>query len=255
MNFKLWEASYSVNYVLKNIFLFEVSKEESQTGTERFWLSTDPNNPFHTWLQQNGVNFTPGQLPRFAEGGGGGRAYFLGDKVVKFTRNRVEANVAKASIGQEVPTAVISVWRIPSTPLWAILQRYVNVNIEQELKDAADIATALMDELREQDPHFTHFPDDKKQQLATHAARKYNKPATIIPYIISAMDAINQLYFSTGFTHDDAGPSNIARDFKTGKIVFHDLGPNVTKDFRARPAMDKIHKNRERLGLPALAEV
>jgi len=252
MNFKLWETSYNVNSFLKSIFLYE--DRESQAPTEQFWLSTDLNNPFYTWLSQNEVKFTPGQVPRFVDGGVG-RAYFLGNKVVKFTNNRVEANVAKASIGQSIPAAIISVWRTPIKQLWAILQKYVNVNIEQELKDAADIATVIMDDLKEKDPHFTHFPEDQMEKLASQAVTQWHKPTTLIPYIVSAMNAINQLYLKTGFTHDDAGPTNIARDPDTGHIVFHDLGPNSTKNFKARPFLDKMHQNREKLGLPAFTEV
>jgi predicted unusual protein kinase regulating ubiquinone biosynthesis (AarF/ABC1/UbiB family) len=68
------------------------------------------------------------------------------------------------------------------------------------------------------------------------------------------MNAINQLFYKTGFTHDDAGPTNIAKD-QSGRIVFHDLGPNVNKSFNARSALDRIHQNREKLGLPNLIEV
>lgn len=194
-------------------------------------------------------------MPPFTDGGSG-RAYFLGDKVVKFTRNHVEANVAKAAIGQDAPTAVISVWRTPGgEPLWAILQKYVNINVEKELKDAADIASALMDDLKKKNPNFTHFNNKQKQSLAMQALQKYGKPMSLLPYVVSAMDAINQLYFRTGFTHDDVAPSNIARDYDTGNIVFHDLGPNLTKAFQPRAAMDRIHKNRQKLGLPDLAEV
>lgn len=252
MNFRLWETSHSINNVLKNIYLYE--SKESQGPTEEFWTSTDPNSPFYTWLTKNGVNFTPGKVPPFTDGGVG-RAYFLGDKVVKFTNNRVEANVAHAAIGQPVPAAVISVYRVPGRQLWAILQKYVNVNIEKELKDAADIATGIMDDLMEKDPNFTHFPEDQKEKLAMQAVRQYKKPVTLVPYILSAMNAINQLYLRTGFTHNDAGPTNIARDPATGNIVFHDLGPNVTKDFKARPALDRMHQNRASLGLPAFTEV
>jgi hypothetical protein len=256
MNFKLWEIFYTTNNVLNNVFcICEDRNQESQKDTERFWLATE-NNPFYDWLEKNSVNFKPGNLPGFADGGIG-RAYFLGDKVVKFTKNRVEANVAKAAIGQNTPTAIIDVWRAPGLPLWAILQKYVNVNIEKELKIAADIATAIMDDLKEENPNFTSFPINPQEQekLAAEAVRKYNQPTNLIPYIISAMNAINQLYFKTGFTHDDAGPTNIGRDFQTGKIVFHDLGPNVTKNFKSRPILNKIHKNREQLGLSPLAEV
>jgi hypothetical protein len=257
MNFKLWEVSYTTRTVLSKVFSIQEDdrNRESKQDTERFWRGDDS---FYQWLQKNGVNFNAGQVPSFAEGGVG-RAYFVGDKVIKFTKNRVEANVAKAAMGQQdSPTAIIDVWRAPGgAPLWAILQKYVNVDVEKELKTAADIATAVMDELRAKNPNFTNFPTDQRQlkKLATDAAREYKQPAAVIPYIISAMNAINQLYFKTGFTHDDAGPTNIGRDMTTGNIVFHDLGPNVTKGFMARPALDRIHKNREQLGLPPLVEV
>lgn len=253
MNFKRWETSYNTNRVLRNVYLFEVSNAIAKADTTRFWFSP-PNGLFYSWLRQNQVPFQLGTTPRFVDGGSG-RAYFLGDKVVKFTRNRVEANVAKAAIGQDAPAAVIDVWRSPGEPLWAILQKYVNVNVEKELQIAADVATALMDDLKEKDPSFTHFTDNQKKQLAKQALQRYGKSPSLLPYVVSAMTAINQLYFRTGFTHDDAGPTNIGRDMTTGNIVFHDLGPNLTKGFRARDALDKIHQNRAALGLPALAEV
>ena len=222
--------SFAVNRVLRSVYIFEVAKT-AQEDTSRFWLSSNPNDPFYVWLKQNQVPFQPGKIPTFADGGSG-RAYFLGNKVVKFTRNRVEANVAKAAIGQDAPTAAISIWRAPGgEPLWAILQKYVNVNVEEELKDAADIASTVLDDLREKNTNFTHFNTKQMQKLAIDACNKYSKPMTLVPYIVSAMNAINQLYFRTGFTHDDLDPSNIARDFDTGNIVFHDLGPNMTKAF------------------------
>jgi tRNA A-37 threonylcarbamoyl transferase component Bud32 len=64
---------------------------------------------------------------------------------------------------------------------------------------------------------------------------------------------LDNLYKKTGYYHDDAVPQNLGVD--DGNLVVIDLGPNQTKTFNARKALDNIHDQRSKLGLPPIQEI
>lgn len=208
--------------------------------TEKYWK--DPN--FLQWLKGQGI-VTNG-LPKFQDGGSG-RAYFVGNHVVKFTGNKVEAHVASLVSGREdLPTPVITVNDLKDG-MFAILEHKVamGAQIDKKIRDAADWLTVVVDE----NPDMVGFPKSEQEQklLIQKTLQAENGPMDLLPYMMLVMVALSSLYHATGYRHDDAGPSNIG--MHKGKIVFPDLGPNEPKGFSPEKALQQIGQNRKSLGL------
>lgn len=206
---------------------------------------------FIKWLQDHGANVTLGEAPKKFSDGGIGRAYFIGDKVVKFTDNRVEANVANmVANNPKTPTRIYGVYKFKPRPIWAILQKKVDMDIPKMIAKASDILMSYVDETG-----ISEFPEDIKArtEMAQSAVSMFEEPVELIPFVLEIMETLDKLYKNTGFFHDDAMPQNIGVD--DGNIVIPDLGPNKTKDYNARKALDTIHDRREKLGLPPIGEV
>lgn len=221
----------------------EARQTRAHDITEQFW--TNPQSPIFGWLQSHGVPITPGVLPPFAQGGAG-RAYFLGNNVVKMSANRVEANVAKMVAGRsDLPTPVIDVLYLDQN-VYAILQHHVNTDIPREIAQAADLLTAAIDD----HPEMQGWPNNKAEQetLCRETLQRNGGNASLLPYMLMLLEVLLSLYQATGFKHDDAGPTNLG--MHQGKIVIPDLGPNQTGDFNQLDALAGIQKNRQSLGLP-----
>lgn len=208
-------------------------------NSEKFWLAAQ--SPLYGWLKQHGIDIKVG-LPPFSQGGAG-RAYFLGQHVVKMTANRVEANVAKMIANhKEITSPIIDVLYL-SDNIYAILQHMVNFDIPSEIKSASDFLTALVD-----DYNFEEFPTDPdiQKQTCIEILKNNKGDISLLPYMLMILNALIYLYKITGFKHDDFGPTNIGT--LKGDIVFPDLGPN--KNDNPLSTLAKIQKNRKQLGLP-----
>lgn len=220
-----------------------VKEEKAHEVTERYW--TDPNSPLMPFLAKHGIEH-PGRVPEFAQGGVG-RVYFVGDYAVKFSANRVEANVAQMVKGKEdLPTAVIDVQHLDNG-IYVILQPTVEMyNVPAELKKAADYVTAIVDD----HPEMSGFPANlaQQEQLCHEALIKHGGNLSLLPHMLSIIGVLSKLYHATGYKHDDAGPSNIG--MYKNKVVIPDLGPNEPKGFNQLSALSKINQNRTALGLP-----
>jgi hypothetical protein len=218
---------------------------KAHENTEGFWL--DANSPLHSWLKGHGVSYKHGILPRYSQGGAG-RAYFLDDEehVVKMSANRVEANVADMVKGREdLPTNIIDVLYL-GQEVYAILQYFVNVNLPQEIKDAADYLTMIVDDY----PDMEGYPqtEAEQRQICTEILQNNGGDMSLLPHMMMILEVLIRLYNATGFKHDDAGPTNIA--MHQGKLVMPDLGPNEGGKFDALQSLAQIAKNRQTLGLP-----
>jgi hypothetical protein len=235
--------------ILKNITSVESIIKEgvaAQTETETYWS----NPSFIRWLASKGVQWKLSKVPQFKDGGVG-RAYFLGDKVVKFTDNPVEANVANMVAGRrDTSTRIHAVQKISN--VYAILQDMVNINFPKTFGKAADILMAYVDE-----KEIDEFPQDpsERQKMAEEAVQMFEQKSYLVKYILEMMDVLDKLYRSTGFFHNDAMPQNLGMDKDTFNPVAIDLGPNQTKDFDPHKAMNKIHSKRQKLGLPPYEEI
>lgn len=207
--------------------------------TERYWQDPD----FLGWLSQHGIRASG--VPEFKDGGAG-RAYFVGNFVVKFTGNPIEARVAKMVAGRnDLPAPVIDVKDLGN--LFAILEHKVKMGgeVDKRIRDAADWLTLVVDD----NPDMTGFPSDPGEQeaLIVQTLQDNDGPLELKPYMMMVMAALSSLYQGTGFKHDDAGPSNIG--MYQDRIVFPDLGPNQTADFSVDRANQQIDANRRALGL------
>jgi len=223
---------------------------------ENIWKN---DKKFHQWLSSHGVKSNPKEFPPHADGGVG-RVYFLDDKIVKFTGDQLEAFIAKLSINMNAPVEIIDVYKIG--PIWAILQNLADTqNVPQQIKMAADIVTGIIDDY----PGMDKFPDatSSKQKMAAEAIKKYGEKPFLIPYIVKIMEVLNRFYMATGHLPDDAGPTNIALKLRKGsdmldpskiepeQIITPDVGPAFSTK-RPQEYLKKIHRSREKLGLPTV---
>lgn len=215
--------------------------------TLKYW---QPNSPLISLLRKHGIPI-PSEVPQYVDGGAG-RCYMLDDFVVKMSANRVEANVANMVANKDhLPTPIIDVAYLGDN-IYAILQHYVDVkNIPDEIKQAADFLTAVVDDY----PEMESFPEDKQEQqkLCVKALLDNGGSLHLLPFMISLMDNLIQIYKETGFKHNDAGPTNIG--MRNGQVVIPDLGPNQDKDFDPLSTLAQMRKNRERMGLPKTASI
>lgn len=234
-------------------------REIAKSPTEQLWLGqTQASKDFLRWLKEYDIDTPIGKIPTFAEGGDG-RAYFLGKYVVKFTRDKAGANIANMCIGTpRAPAPVVAVKQIPNSRIWAIILLKVHPDkVPANIKLASDYLMAWIDD----HPDTESFPTDQsgQEEVANLIVRELGAPSQIIPSIITMMNVHNRLYFSTGFSHTDGGPSNISMLKGTGdeddQVVYHDLGPNVTSGYDPDKEISKIKNNRKKLNLPDIKEV
>lgn len=219
-------------------------KLKAHEVTEQYWL--DPSSPLWAFLQRHGIQTEPGHIPPFAQGGVG-RVYFVGPYAVKFSANRVEANVAQMVRGRtDLPTAVIDVEYLGNN-LYVILQPYVDMdNVPEEIRKAADYLTAVIDA----HPEMQGFPTNRaaQERLCRQALEDNGGDPSLLPHMVTLMGLMGGLYQATGFHHNDAGPSNVG--MYQNRVVVPDLGPNEDDDYNPLAALGQINKNRETLGLP-----
>ncbi len=193
-----------------------ISHEEAIILAER----TLEDKDFNVWLNSHTIkNYVDG---------GVGRAYFLEKKVIKFTRDPIEAMIAKL---------LFNVYDLP--PIWAILRDYID-EAPVHIKEAADIVGTVLDN----NPSLEYFPEE--DDLALKVIYKYKKDISLIPCIREIMVMLNDIYYKTGYLPDDVGPTNIG--LCNGKVVLIDIGPAFSLK-RPEEYLQKIKLNRQKLGL------
>jgi len=223
------------------------SNKPTQKETESFWS----DKRFLGWLGRLGVNVQPGNVPEYKDGGVG-RAYLLPDKVVKFTDNKIEANVANMLVGKsDVPAMIYGVYKVPGEKMYAILSEKYDIEFTPTLIKMSDYVTAYFDS--HDISSFSNIPKDR-DEMARNVADENNLSYTLIPFIRSVIESLYKLYVNTGYFHDDAVPQNLAMSNK-GELMVVDLGPNQTKVFDPKSAMKKIHFHRKQIGLEKYKQI
>lgn len=221
------------NLISVNDFYESVNKQE----TNELFKEVNLKN----WLRNHGIEITT--IPPFSMGGSG-IAYFLNNKfVLKITDDLVEANIAKMLIDSKVDHSMISVLKIKK--YYCILQHKLNTeNTSESLKTAADLVTVMID-----DYELEEFPDDDKiKEMCISTLSENGFSNSYLSKMLIIIKILKELEQTTGFFHDDAGPTNIGT--KDDKTYVFDLGANKTKDYNAERAIKKINIKREKLGLP-----
>jgi hypothetical protein len=193
------------------------------------------------WLKSNGIELV-GPPPYSA--GGSGIAYFLpNNMVVKVTDDIVEANVAKMLINSKTKHTMIDVIKIKN--FYFILQHKLDVkNTSEEIKTAADLVTVMID-----DNSLEEFPEDEMliRKMCLETLKENHFPVSLLEKMMLVIRMLKEIENTTGFFHDDAGPTNIGT--KDGKEYVFDLGPNKTKTYNPEKRIKKINKKRKNLGL------
>ncbi len=202
------------------------------------------DNLFLRWLRSFGIDISAGKAPSFKEGGTA-RVYFIGNKAVKITDNRVEVNVAKLALERKTPNVVVlGVKKFGD--VYAIVMPVVDMkNIDKYYIKASDYLTLMID-----DDDFEGFPAEESEQreACLKIIEENDLEEEILPYMLNILKILRKLYDDTGFVHTDATPSNIGMYNK--KLVIPDLGPNQGAHFSPEDELSKISKSREKLGLP-----
>jgi len=239
-SFKQFTLKKQISFVKSKILSLMTNKiNESIQIEENIWSNKELNN----WLRLHGIEIT--EKPSFKKGGSG-IAYFLpNNKVLKFTEDAVEANIAKMIINTKIGKNIIDVKKIGNK--YAILQSKLDTeNAPEDIKLAADLVTVMIDEY-----DLTEFPEDKNilVDMSNNILEKFNMPKKLLKNMLIIIKLIEDLYKKTGFFHNDAGPSNIG--VKGNKTYIFDLGPNKTKNYSTEKEIEKIKQKREKLGLNA----
>lgn len=194
-----------------------------------------------SWLRSKGIELTG--VPPYSEGGSG-VAYFLPNNiVVKITDDIVEANVAKMLIKSKAKHTMIDVIKIDR--FYLILQHKLELKkTSEEMKTAADLVTVMID-----DNSLEEFPKNKSllKNMCIKTIKENNFSVSILDKMLLIIEILKEIENTTGFFHDDAGPTNIGT--KDGKTYVFDLGPNKTKDYDPKQRIEKIKKKRFQLGL------
>lgn len=248
LTISLYELLPKIINVVRIPMKDQIKEISFQDYTFRLWVKP---SPLVDWLEKHGI--TEFRLPPKYIDGGTSRCYFLNDKVVKITRNKIEANIAKILIENNYsPTSIIDVTHLTDR-IYAILQHKINTNqIEKNIKMAADYVAVLIDD----NPEMEIFPKSIKKQieLCEETLKKYKESNfSIIPNMLIIMEIIIKIYNITGFKHDDVVTGNIG--LYKGDLVVSDLGPNPTKDIEEKEYLDKLKTRRKKLGLPDWGEI
>lgn len=222
------------NLISTNNVYEGVNKEE----VSQFFKDTKLKN----WLRSHGIEVTT--MPPFSMGGSG-IAYFLNNNIVlKVTDDLVEANIAKMLINSKIDHSMIDVLKIEK--YYFILQHKLNIkDTPESLKTAADLVTVMID-----DNELEEFPDDynKIKEMCISTLSENGFSNSYLDKMLLIIKILKELEETTGFFHDDAGPTNIGT--KDDKTYVFDLGPNKTKSYNTERTIEKINKKREKLGLP-----
>lgn len=236
--FKHFALKKQVNLIKdKLVSLLNNQINESIKTEEDIWK----NKELLLWLRSHGIEMT--QNPGFKRGGSG-IAYFLPkNMVLKLTNDIVEANIAKLIINSKIGENIIDVKKINNN--YVILQKKLDTeNTPEDIKSAADLVTVMIDEFE-----LTEFPEDQSTliKMANKTLEEFKMPKKLLKNMLAIIEIISNLYKTTGFFHNDAGPTNIGKD--GDKTYIFDLGPNKTKDYSSNREIEKINQNREKLGL------
>lgn len=192
---------------------------EARKRSRRFlkWLISKGVNaePWLEQLEEHGTTSAPKPWE-----GAVGRAYPIGDKVIKFTTDRNEAGLAAAIAGVDSPhlAMVYGVIRVADKPkdLYAIVQQKLNTGVSKIFRMAGSAVYDFLDRFNApiEDPW-------RITRLIVQDFLKSNdrRVASAIYQIISA---VKDVYDRLGVMYLDPHGANLA--FKGRNIAFFDLG-------------------------------
>jgi hypothetical protein len=202
-------------------------KEQAQTNTVPLWSTPE----LHSWLHSNNIHWNKG-VPPYADGGIG-RAYFLENKVVKFTSDPVEYHIASlVKRNPESPSRILDTIKIKDR--LCILSDKLPI-ASQPYQLAADALMAQLDSINE-----TKKPLPIKTWCG-EASKISGLGKDFYPFMEHVAKQVWKLYNVTeGYLHTDASYSNVG--FFNNEVHFIDLGPNVTKYHNPKEIIQKLKK-------------
>lgn len=148
--------------------------------------------------------------------GSQGVVYFMGDKILKISKDPIEAKLANILKGDDI-VSIIDILRIDYNT-WGILQKAVKFDKKHPIVLGLDYLMAYIDDKG-------HEGINKpKHEIIDYIHHKWGDE-TRQADLNTAIDMILHIKDKTGHTIDDAVPSNVG--IHNGKVVFTDLGPNI----------------------------
>jgi hypothetical protein len=222
----------------------------------------DPNNPrwkkLWAWVEENGGDM---HQMKFLGKGQNGRAYKVGNLVLKLTGDVAEAKVASLVKHNNLPVTVIDIRKVsgwePET--YAILSTFAQQDrVSQNLKDAGIVIRTYlernvlgkkdsMDRFAQNDDIHNTIDAIRKyswlKQIRTmpYAWRPYSSARLkeLIPYLRLILDVVHKIMGVSGMIWHDMHPDNLGNDSK-GHLMLFDLGVSYAYKDNKLPKIEEI---------------
>lgn len=186
------------------------------------WLK-EHGVPVDDWIEQIEEQGEMTLPPPKSAAGGVGRAYFLGDYVVKITSDEKEADLASHVAGKSIPflTRIISVITLDAYEynIYAILQDRVPYSPSGQIRTAA---TAVYDYLDQRGPRPLGDVEQAAADVVALLPPKHANKTAVRMYVYKILAAIDSVYRQTGVLLLDPHGGNVGLSGK--ELSFFDLG-------------------------------
>ncbi len=187
--------------------------------------------PVDKWLA-NLDDIIPGTSSPESVAGGVGRAYFIGDLVVKITPDIKEAKIATLLVGKNIPflSKFYDAWEIAGAgtsdrKLYALVQEKLSTGVSGKYRAAGGAVYSFLD-------HFNRPIEDPvratKITVKKFLDRRLRPDKAIAQAILKLFTALKAIFEATGILLQDTHGANIA--FKGREVGFFDLGRSSTYD-------------------------
>ena len=223
---QIWEPGWTTN-------LFTPPRQfDSRKKARKFlnWLASY-GVPVQSWLDQMDApvgNPLSHPAPEAFAGGQVGKAYPVGNYIVKFTGDPREAQYATKIIGQDMPWAakVYDVVEIPGDfkgrKIFAIILEKLNTGMSKKYRVAGEAVYKYLD--------FNPQILDDVEAATKITAQKYIPPKwkddpDVLRAIHQLFQSVKGLYSQSGIHYRDAHGGNLA--FKGRTPAFFDLGQST----------------------------
>lgn len=183
------------------------------------------------WLAQFGIN-----NPKFVGEGGLGYAYRDGNKVVKLTSDKNEAEVATKLINKPAHKNLIRIYGVEQygkqttnklglkRNIYLIVQDAVNTKIDHDLAVAADNVGGCLDHYGERPPWTSvEFDEMFKQCLNNDPLSPIDPLSPVAKRMRELLMIVQSVYETTGLNYVDVARGNTGLDAK-GNIKLFDYG-------------------------------
>ena len=224
MRFSQWLNSEQSKALLSHLMEWAEITISEASWPEKIALDAMEDPRFQKWLSDLDIQ---GEVGKPMEGGMG-RAYPIGDFIIKFTTDRHEADAAAVLVGQDSEHSAkvfgvnqVSSFHNPKTgqtkPLFAIIMEKLNTDVGKRYRVAGGADYGYMD--RNNKP-ITDL-NAAYQEIIGTLPKKYQDQSTL-KAVWSVLQSVNKLHKDTGVLTQDTHGGNMA--FKGRNPAYFDFG-------------------------------